>query len=83
MAALITVTTLGQAIWRAAVGAGCEFIGWVLFKGRNLSEKTPSIKRKRPKKARSRDIDRPFIRGEKRDLRCRKTSKRRHLLRRP
>jgi len=29
----------------------------VLFTGRNLSEKRPSIKRKRPKNAASRDID--------------------------
>jgi hypothetical protein len=29
----------------------------VLFEGRNLSEKPPSIKRKRPKNAASRDID--------------------------
>jgi peptidyl-dipeptidase Dcp len=34
------------------------FIGQVLFKARNLSEKAPAIKLKRPKKARSRDIDR-------------------------
>ena len=29
----------------------------VLFKGRNLFEKAPAIKRKRPKNAVSRDID--------------------------
>jgi hypothetical protein len=29
----------------------------VLFEGRNLSEKAHAIKRKRPKKARSRDIE--------------------------
>jgi hypothetical protein len=27
IAALMTVTTLGQAIWRALVGEGCELMG--------------------------------------------------------
>ena len=36
----------------------------VLFTGRNLSEKRPSIKRKRPKNAVSRDIDWPHAFSE-------------------
>jgi hypothetical protein len=43
--------TLGQTIWRAAVGEACEFIGFVLFSGRNLSEKGTAIKRKRAQKS--------------------------------
>ena len=49
--------TLGQTISRGEVEAGCGLMEQVLFKGRNLSEKGPSIKRKRPKNAASRDID--------------------------
>src|SRR3984893_6013790 len=56
MAALITVTTLGQITWRAAVGEGCELMGLILLWSRNLSEKASAIKRKRPKKALSHAI---------------------------
>src|SRR6266536_4600618 len=57
IAAEITVTTLGQTISLLRVEAGCMLMEWVLFRGRNLSEKCRSIKRKRPKNAVSRDID--------------------------
>jgi hypothetical protein len=53
----MTVMTLGQAISRFFVEAGCGLMEQVLFRGRNLSEKAPSIKRKRPKNAASRGID--------------------------
>ena len=56
IAALMTVTTLGQTIWRARSGRAASSWCWVLFAGRNLSEKAAAIKRKRPKKAPSRDI---------------------------
>src|SRR6516164_171157 len=56
IAALITVTTLGQTIWRELVGEVCELMGNILFKGRNLYEKGGPIKRKRPQKRPSRDI---------------------------
>ena len=48
----MTVMTLGQMIWREAVGEGCAFMGPGSCCGRNLYEKAPAIKRKRPKKAR-------------------------------
>src|SRR5206468_12864737 len=57
IAAEMTVMTLGQTIAREEVEAGCGLMEKVLFKGRNLSEKARSIKRKRPKNAASRDID--------------------------
>src|SRR5438477_11176185 len=57
IAAEMTVTTLGQTISRVDVEEGCGLMEQVLSRGRNLSEKAPSIKRKRPKNAASRDID--------------------------
>jgi hypothetical protein len=39
---------------------------------RNLSEKAPAIKRKRPKKAQWRDIDCSIHSGRKRELSCQK-----------
>src|SRR6266704_6746983 len=57
IAALMTVTTVGQMIRRALVGEGCELMFLDPVRGRNLSEKAPAIKRKRPKKAQRRDID--------------------------
>src|SRR4029077_8378172 len=56
IAALITVTTLGQTIWREVVGEVCELMGNILFLGRNLYEKGNPIKRKRPQKRPSHDI---------------------------
>src|SRR3984893_697257 len=47
IAALMTVTTLGQTIWRGADGGGCELIGQDPFVGRNLSEKAGLGKHKR------------------------------------
>ena len=53
-----TVTVgIGQTISRAGLEAGSWLIDRVLFEGRNLSEKAPAIKRKRPKNAASHDID--------------------------
>ena len=52
--------TLGQMIWRAAVGEGCKLMARGPVVGRNLYEKARAIKRKRPKKAPSRDIDSPI-----------------------
>src|SRR5919108_5108121 len=57
IAAEMTVMTLGQTIRREDVEAGCGLMKKVLLWGRNLSEKAPSIKRKRPKNAASRAID--------------------------
>jgi hypothetical protein len=34
--------TLGQTIWRPAVGADCEFISWLLL-GAAISLKRPSL----------------------------------------
>src|SRR4029077_14755794 len=56
IAALITVTTLGDAICRARVGEVCELMGNILFLGRNLYEKSGPIKRKSPQKRPSHDI---------------------------
>ena len=65
----MTVMTLGQTIWREAVGEGCELMDKGPVAGRNLSEKAPAIKRKRPKKAPSRDIDcLHIIRDQRREL---------------
>src|SRR5260370_10225670 len=62
--ALMTVMTLGQMIWRALVGEGCELMGLCPVRVRNLSEKCSAIKRKRPKKAPSRDIGSSIVRDE-------------------
>src|SRR6478672_3019728 len=64
----MTVMTLGQTIAREEVEAGCGLMKKVLFKGRNLSEKPPSIKRKRPKNAASRDIDCRIFSRKRREL---------------
>src|SRR5882672_4200460 len=61
IAALMTVTTLLQTIWRDAVGEGCELMAKGPVEGCNLSEKGRAIKRKRPKKAGSRDIHKPIF----------------------
>jgi hypothetical protein len=53
----MTVTTLGQTISFLPVDEDCGLMDQVLFRGRNLSEKCPCIKHKRPKNAVSRDID--------------------------
>jgi hypothetical protein len=50
------------------VEAGCGLMEKVLFRGRNLSEKAPSIKRKRPKNAASRDIDCRIFSRKRREL---------------
>jgi hypothetical protein len=60
--------TLGQTIVLEEVEAGCGLMEKVLFKGRNLSEKAPSIKRKRPKNAVSRDIDCGIFSRKRREL---------------
>jgi hypothetical protein len=49
--------TLLQTIWRGAVGEVCGLMAKDPVEGRNLLEKGRAIKRKRPKKARRRDID--------------------------
>ena len=67
-AAEMTVMTLGQTIAREEVEAGCGLMEKILFRGRNLSEKGRSIKRKRPKNAASRDIDCRMFSRTKRDL---------------
>src|ERR1700755_1479045 len=68
IAALRTVTTLGQTIWREAVGEGCELMGRGPVCGRNLSEKASAIKRKRPKRAPSRGIGSCFDLARKRKI---------------
>src|SRR5260370_25885751 len=68
MAALMTVMTGGQTIWRREVGEGCELMGPYPVWGRNLPEKCSAIKRKRPKKAPSRDITSSIYSGRKREL---------------
>src|SRR5476651_1755807 len=77
IAALMTVTTLGQMIWRVLVGEGCELMGLGPVCGRNLSEKALAIKRKRPKKAPPRDIAAPTHLGRKQDSACQKLRKQR------
>jgi hypothetical protein len=64
----MTVMTLGQTIVLEEVVAGCGLMEKVLFRGRNLSENPPSIKRKRPKKAVSRDIDCRIFSRKRREL---------------
>ncbi len=65
----MTVTTLGQTIWREPEEEGCVLMGIGPVAGRNLSEKAGAIKRKRPKKAGSRDIDcRKSFEAQKREL---------------
>ena len=64
----MTVMTLGQTISRVEAEAGCGLMERVLIKGRNLSEKPPSIKRKRPKNAASRDIDCRIFSRKRREL---------------
>jgi len=60
--------TLGQTIAREEVEAGCGLMEKVLFEGRNLSEKPPSIKLKRPKNAASSDIDCRIFSRKRREL---------------
>src|ERR1700737_2483983 len=57
IAAERTVMTLGQRITFLPGEVVCRLMDQVLFRGRNLSEKCPCIKHKRPKNAVSRDID--------------------------
>src|ERR1700676_3272205 len=68
IAALMTVMTLGQTIWRRAVGEGCELMRLCPVAGRNLPEKCSAIKLKRPKKAPSRGIGSSIYSGRKREL---------------
>src|SRR5712672_201724 len=68
MAALMTVMTVGQTIWRRLVGEGCELMGLYPVWGRNLPEKCFAIKRKRLKKAPSRDISSSIYSGRKRKI---------------
>ena len=68
IAAEMTVMTLGQMIAPEEVEAGCGLMEKILFKGRNLSEKAPSIKLKRPKNAASRDIDCRIFSRKRREL---------------
>ena len=53
----MTVMTVGQMIWRALVGEGCELMGVILLRAAISMKRPAAIKRKRPKKAPSRDID--------------------------
>jgi hypothetical protein len=47
----MTVTTLGQTIWRAAVGEGCKLMGLESFWGAAISPKRPPLSSaKDPKK---------------------------------
>src|SRR3982750_1860138 len=68
IAAEMTVMTLGQTIAREEVEAGCGLMEKVLFRGRNLSEKPPCIKRKRPKNAAWGDIDCRIFSRKRREL---------------
>jgi hypothetical protein len=44
------VTTLGQTIWRAAVGVGCAFMGQVLLRAAISPKSPPLSSAKGPKK---------------------------------
>src|SRR6266436_1657848 len=68
IAALMTVMTVGQTIWRRLVGEGCELMGLYPVWAAISPKSAPLSSAKGPKKAPSRDISSSIYSGRKREL---------------